>query len=172
MQTVKLLVHLSSISSASQGNKKNKINLTKSYYFSQIDSFINYLEKIKHPKIAEIWLSIPRMVPLKWKTTYNAADCGIFVMRHMEIYAGEDVFLFELQDEGVHLKQQIKMLRAKYLAKILLKDLNEQKKKLMKDAEAFCKKQGKKSKILTHVDVKVDANLMKMFNDTLIKTLE
>ena len=64
------------------------------------------------------------------------------------------------------------MLRAKYLAKILLKDLNTLKKKLIKDAEAFLKKQEKKSKIITQNDVKVDANLMKMFNETLEKTLE
>ena len=80
------------------------------------------------------------------------------------MYVGEDVFLNELQSEVVHLKSQLKMLRAKYLAKILLKDLNLHKKKLIKDAETFGKKQGKKSKILTHIDVKVDTNLMKSGN--------
>ncbi|PWA72729.1 hypothetical protein CTI12_AA262800 [Artemisia annua] len=137
-----------------------------------IDTFVNYLERRKYPKVAEIWLAIPRMVPIKWMTTYNAVDCGIFVMRHMEMYVGEDVFLNELQKEGGALKSQLKMLRAKYLAKILLKDLNLHKKKLMKDAEAFAKKQGKKSKILTHIDVKVDENLMSRFNETLVRTLE
>ena len=152
--------------------QKTKFNLTESYYFSQIDTFINYLERRKHPKIADIWLASARMVPIKWKTTYNGVDCGIFVMRHMEMYAGEGVFLSELQREGAALKAQLKMLRAKYLAKILLKDLNTLKKKLIKDAEAFLKKQEKKSKIITQNDVKVDANLMKMFNETLEKTLE
>ncbi|PWA45821.1 ulp1 protease family, C-terminal catalytic domain-containing protein [Artemisia annua] len=126
----------------------------------------------KHPKLGELMLADARMVPIKWNTTYNVVDCGIFAMRHMEMYAGEGVFLNELQREGAALKSQLKMLHAKYLAKILLKDINLKKKKLIKEAEAFGKKQAKKSKILTHIDVKVDENLMKRFNDTLVKTLE
>ncbi|PWA62256.1 hypothetical protein CTI12_AA365670 [Artemisia annua] len=124
-----------------------------------IDTFIIYLERKKHPKLGELMLADARMVPIKWNTTYNVVDCGIFVMRHMEI-------------EGAALKSQLKMLRAKYLAKILLKDNNLKKKKLIKESEAFGKKQEKKSKILTHIDVKVDENLMKRFNETLVKKLE
>ena len=104
-------------------------------------------------------------------TKYNGVDCGIFVMRHMETYLGHEDFCHTIQTEGVHQKAQMKMLRAKYLAKILLKDFNLKKKELMKAAEAFGKKQAKSSKILTHTEVKVNENLKKRFNETLVKTL-
>lgn len=113
----------------------------------------------------------PRLVKIKWKTTYGV-DCGIFVMRHMETYLGHEVFCYELQKEDEAQKGQLKMLRAKYLAKILLKDLNLKKMELVKAAEAFGKRQAKRSKILSHIDVKVDENLMKRFNDTLVKTVQ
>ena len=104
-------------------------------------------------------------------TKYNGVDCGIFVMRHMETYLGHEDFCHIFLMKGVHQKAQLKMLRAKYLAKILLKDFNLKKRELMKAAEAFGKKQAKSSKILTHIDIKVNENLIKRFNETLVHTL-
>lgn len=72
-------------------------------------------------------MSKPRMVPIKWKSTDNCVDSGIFVMRHMETYIGYDLFLDDLHMEDASRKGQLKMLRAKYLAKILMKDLNLKK---------------------------------------------
>ena len=152
--------------------RKTNLNFKEYYYFSQIDTFIDYLERKNHPKVFQIWCSIPRIVPIKWKTDFNGVDCGIFVMRHMEMYIGEEEFLHELHTEGAGLKGQLKILRAKYLAKILLQDLNLKKKNLIKEAEAFGKKQGKKSKIISQVDVKVDQNLIERFSETLVKALE
>ena len=64
------------------------------------------------------------------------------------------------------------MLCEKYLAKILLKDINLKKKELQKIAEAYGKKQGKSFKIVTNTEVIVDQDLMKRFNETLVKTIE
>ncbi|PWA58132.1 ATP synthase CF1 alpha subunit, chloroplast [Artemisia annua] len=137
-----------------------------------IDSFINYLERIRHPKIVEFLIANPRMVNIKWKTTYNDIDCGIFLMRHMETYIGDEEFTHVVNKDHRYRKPQLQMLRAKYLAKILYKDLNLKKKELMKEVESFGKKKVKKIKVLNHVDVIVDNNMVKRFNETLAKTIE
>ncbi|PWA93877.1 ulp1 protease family, C-terminal catalytic domain-containing protein [Artemisia annua] len=116
-------------------------------------------------------LKNPRIVKIKWKTNYNDVDSGIFVMRHMETYIRNEVFCHTLYKDKATLKGQLKMLRAKYLAKILLKDVNVNKKELIKAAEAFWIKEGKTFKILTHLDVRVDLNMIKRFKEHVLKGL-
>ncbi|GKE93384.1 hypothetical protein Tco_1574479 [Tanacetum coccineum] len=82
---------------------------------------------------------------MPWKITYNGVDCGVFVMRNMETYVGRGIFLKELEKEDAE---------------------------LLKAAEAHTKKQAKSSNILTNVDVKMDQDLMKRFNEKLLKTIE
>ena len=113
-----------------------------------------------------------RIVNIKWKTSYNDIDCGIFAMRNMETYIGDEEFTHVLNKE-FHLREgQLKMLRAKYMAKILYKDLNIKKNELKKAAESFGKKQAKSSKILCDNDVRVDKNLVKRFKETLKMTID
>ncbi|GJS80759.1 hypothetical protein Tco_0730640 [Tanacetum coccineum] len=66
-------------------------------------------------------------------------------------------------------KSQINFFRAKYLAKILLLPYNTSKEELLKEANEKWKKQQNKSNTVTNMDVKVNKNLMKMFNETLQK---
>ncbi|GKC29138.1 hypothetical protein Tco_1036432 [Tanacetum coccineum] len=111
-------------------------------------------------------------VEFSWKTTYNSHDCGIFVMRHMETYLGKGNFLQDLNKEGPGQKVQLNMMRAKYMVKILLMSFNEKKKTLLKEAQAYMKVKPKSYKMLTGNDVRVDEELWKRFNETVIKTID
>ncbi|GJZ69431.1 ulp1 protease family, C-terminal catalytic domain-containing protein [Tanacetum coccineum] len=149
---------------------KNKtIGYVDQYAILQIISFIHYLECIKHPKVDAFFSAIPKILRMPWRTTYNAVDCGLFVMRHMEMYNGSGIWLNNMKNEKAGQKSQIKFLRAKYLEKILLLPYNISKKELLKEANEEWKKQQKKSKTVTNMDVKVNKNLMKKFNETLQK---
>ncbi|GKD59581.1 hypothetical protein Tco_1297090 [Tanacetum coccineum] len=101
---------------------------------------------------------------MNWRTTKNAVDCGLFVMRHMEMYNGSGVWINNMKNEKEGQKSEINFFRAKYLAKILLLPYNTSKEELLKEANEKWKKQQNKTNTVTNMDVKVDKNLMKNFN--------
>lgn len=109
---------------------------------------------------------------MHWRTTFNGSDCGIFVMRHMETYVGRGIFLHELKKESVGQKVQLKLLRAKYLTKIILMDFNEEKAKVLKEAEEYVKKQPKAFKIIMDDNVKVSQEMFKTMNERVLKMLD
>ncbi|GKC22228.1 hypothetical protein Tco_1024378, partial [Tanacetum coccineum] len=137
-----------------------------------MESFIDYLERKKYQNCYDLILAEPKLVEFPWKTTYNSHDCGVFVMRHMETYLGKGNFLKEFKKEGPGQKVQLNMMRAKYMVKILLMSFNEKKKTLLKQAQAYIKMKPKSFKVLTGNDVRVDEELLKRFNETLIKTID
>ncbi|GKA01675.1 ulp1 protease family, C-terminal catalytic domain-containing protein [Tanacetum coccineum] len=139
------------------------------YAMALINSFIHYLEYIKHPKVDAFFSANPKILRMPWRTTYNAVDCGLFVMRHMKMYNGSGVWINNMKNEKEGQKSQINFFRAKYLAKILLLPYNTSKEELLKEANEKWKKQQNKSTTVTNMDVKVDKNLMKKFNETLQK---
>nr|GFB10837.1 ulp1 protease family, C-terminal catalytic domain-containing protein [Tanacetum cinerariifolium] len=106
---------------------------------------------------------------MTWRTTFNAVDCGLFVIRHMEMYNGSGVRINKMKNEKEGQKFEINFFRAKYLAKILLLPYNTSKEDLLKEANEKWKKQQNKSNTVTNMDVKVGKNLMKKFNETLQK---
>ena len=112
-------------------------------YFSQIDSFMDYLERNKHPKWYKFFLVQPKQVMINWKTIYNDVDCGVFLIRHMETYVRCVVFLEELKQP-----------------------------KITKEVEAYTKKQPKISKFVTDNVVKVDQDLSQKINESVLKTTE
>ncbi|GKD53010.1 ulp1 protease family, C-terminal catalytic domain-containing protein, partial [Tanacetum coccineum] len=137
-----------------------------------MESFIDYLERKKYQNCYDLILAEPKLVEFSWKTAYNSHDCGVFVMRHMETYLGKGKFLQEFKKEGPGQKVQLNMLCAKYMVKILLMSFNEKKKSLLKQAQAYIKMKPKSSKVLMGNDVRVDEELLKRFNETVIKTLD
>ncbi|GJT80249.1 ulp1 protease family, C-terminal catalytic domain-containing protein [Tanacetum coccineum] len=157
-------------------NIDNGIDDIKTRYggfpYALMESFIDYLERNKYQNCYDLILAEPKQVEFSWKTTYNSHDCGIFIMRHMETYLGKGNFLQELKKEGPGQKVQLNMLRAKYMVKILLMSFNEKKKTLLKEAQAYMKVKPKSSKMLTGNNVRVDEELWKRFNETLIKTID
>ncbi|GKD14690.1 hypothetical protein Tco_1199097 [Tanacetum coccineum] len=62
-----------------------------------------YLCENQHPNHDAIAKARPRIPKLKWRTTTNHVDCGVFAMIHMECYIGEpdarcDVGLYKMFD--------------------------------------------------------------------------
>ena len=83
---------------------------------------------------------------MPWRTTKNPVDCGVFLMRHMETYNGEDEKTWNCGFANQEEKQpeQIEDLRRKYAAKILLHDINEARDLVQKQVEEYMKLPGPK----------------------------
>ncbi|KAL8258449.1 hypothetical protein R6Q59_030490 [Mikania micrantha] len=91
--------------------------------------FEEYLEHVHHPKLSELKTQVPVKLKLPWATKKNVTDCGVFVMRHMEMYMGKGAKSFDCGFSKNHFKRtsQIKTLRKKYATRILLSDANNLK---------------------------------------------
>ncbi|GKB99499.1 hypothetical protein Tco_0985636 [Tanacetum coccineum] len=98
-----------------------------------------YLCDNQHPKhdvVAKVRARIPK---LKWRTTTNHVDCGVFAMIHMESYIGEpaarwDVGLCTESEKQVSL---LRRMRFKIATKILLHELNIHSQKMFDLAYKF-----------------------------------
>lgn len=79
---------------------------------------------------AKIKKSIPKVLDIPWKTKNNGIDCGVFLMRHMETYKGTSLKEwrcgFSTEVSGKQ-GRELNELRRKYIAKILLCDINRSK---------------------------------------------
>ena len=142
------------------------------YNFGQIKSFIEYMKRQKHPKSDDFLKAKPKILQMEWRTIKNVTDCGVFVMRHMETYMGRGTFFHEFKKAGIGQIVQIKMLRAKYLAKIVLMDINEEKGKFLKEAEAYVKKIPTTLKLLSNENIKVPAALFEKINERVKKVFD
>ncbi|KAM0036687.1 putative Ulp1 protease family catalytic domain, papain-like cysteine peptidase superfamily [Helianthus debilis subsp. tardiflorus] len=86
-------------------------------------AFEGYLERISHPKAANMKATPINRLKMSWRTCFNGIDCGIFLMRHMETYMGEDAKDYHcgFVEEKTGLQQkQIEGLRRKYTTKMLV----------------------------------------------------
>ncbi|KAL8225622.1 hypothetical protein R6Q57_018179 [Mikania cordata] len=54
------------------------------------DAFASYLDDVSHPNAKDIRESKITRFEMPWRTSHNGIDCGIFLMRHMETYIGEE----------------------------------------------------------------------------------
>ncbi|KAI3712107.1 hypothetical protein L1987_70656 [Smallanthus sonchifolius] len=112
-----------------------------STFVEWINTFCEYLESVNHPKAHVMEKMCPRKLKLKWETTDNVTDCGVFVMRHMEMFKGKECeFECGVSDHERRKIAQIYNLRMKNAAKILLSDAKVYKEKVMRDAEETSKK--------------------------------
>ncbi|KAM0063540.1 putative papain-like cysteine peptidase superfamily [Helianthus debilis subsp. tardiflorus] len=53
-------------------------------------AFEGYLERISQLKAANMKTTSINRLQMPWRTYFNGVDCGVFLMRHMETYMGED----------------------------------------------------------------------------------
>ncbi|KAD5317678.1 hypothetical protein E3N88_17624 [Mikania micrantha] len=90
-------------------------------------------EKFQHPRADKISMQKVTRVDLQWATIGNITDCGIFVMRHMEMFMGSHCRNFDcgFKTSEKQVRSQIQTLRKKYACRILLSDINVQKQKLL-----------------------------------------
>ncbi|KAJ9548710.1 hypothetical protein OSB04_021253 [Centaurea solstitialis] len=102
--------------------------------------FSNTLKVIKHPRAEKILNAKEQIQKMKWTTT-NDIDCAIFVMRFMETFKGGNVKMWDsgFAKEVDEQKMQIEKLRFKYVAKILLSDINSNKDIVTSEVESFAK---------------------------------
>ncbi|KAL4575290.1 hypothetical protein LXL04_022132 [Taraxacum kok-saghyz] len=101
--------------------------------------FFDYLMVNENEK-ASIFKDIClRQEQMKWCTTKNIYDCGIFAMRHMETYKGQEEGKWScgLPPEGPKQYRLIQILRAKYMFKILNSDINLRREKVIDEANFF-----------------------------------
>ena len=100
--------------------------------------FNDYLLPENHPKHNELLDAEIRIMKTGCRTRNNFVDCGVFVMRHMETYKGECYGdRCGLCKEGKQQIKELRDLRIKYAAKILLADCNKLKKQFEIETEAF-----------------------------------
>ncbi|GJZ18796.1 ulp1 protease family, C-terminal catalytic domain-containing protein [Tanacetum coccineum] len=95
------------------------------------------LYAINHGKAAEILECQLVHGNFSWQTNGRAKDCGIFLMRHMECFMGNDIgkWVCGLDVEGKKQNAQLGRLRNKYAAKLLLLDCNIYKGKIREEMD-------------------------------------
>ncbi|KAL8205690.1 hypothetical protein R6Q57_009241 [Mikania cordata] len=88
--------------------------------------FVKYLEKFQHAKAEKISIQNVTRVDLEWATIGNIIHCGIFRMRHMEMFMGSHRMTFDcgFKTSEKQVKTQIQTPRKKYVCRILLLDIN------------------------------------------------
>ncbi|KAJ0733417.1 putative Ulp1 protease family catalytic domain, papain-like cysteine peptidase superfamily [Helianthus annuus] len=97
------------------------------------DAFSSYLESASHPAANILRETVPIRLEMPWCTTRNVIDCGVFLMRHMETYKGTSLKKWECglskecnnAGEISYKQRPLDELRYKYVAKILLSDVNQ-----------------------------------------------
>ena len=100
--------------------------------------FEDYMLHENNPKHGNMRQS-PRMtMETKCRTMNNFVDCGVFVMRHMETFKGDEHGdCCRLSEEGREQMKELCDLRRKYAVKILLADCNNAKKDFEIETHGF-----------------------------------
>ncbi|KAL8265799.1 hypothetical protein R6Q59_003143 [Mikania micrantha] len=99
----------------------------------------SYLIMTSHPNAFTLKTCKPKRLSMPWRTLNNSVDCGVFVMRHMETFKGISVkeWKYGLTAESDEQQRQLNDLRIKYLAKILLSDINIHKGEVVSEVRAY-----------------------------------
>jgi hypothetical protein len=99
--------------------------------------FAKHLSTYQHPKGDELMNQKrkPTILNMSWRTKKEKIDCGLYMMLHMEHYQGKSATKWEtgmLKEKDKNHRMQINNLRAKYAAKIMLHEVNDNQ-KMMSD---------------------------------------
>ncbi|GKB16696.1 hypothetical protein Tco_0850619 [Tanacetum coccineum] len=81
---------------------------------------------------------------MKWRTTRNSTDCGVFTMFHMESYIGD--WICGLAKESKQQNEQLNSLRSKFAAKIIFSYFNLLREEFMKLVQVFQQKNEEERK--------------------------
>lgn len=99
----------------------------------------DYMRSMQH-HISKTFANVPiQILQLPWETINNSTDCGVFTMRHMETFIGDNIKAFKVgfKPESVAQKKQIAKLRVLYLCKILTSDFNLLKASILQESAEF-----------------------------------
>ncbi|GKE25246.1 ulp1 protease family, C-terminal catalytic domain-containing protein, partial [Tanacetum coccineum] len=111
--------------------------------------FARHLKNYNHPKHISVAKLKHRIPKLKWSTTKNHSDCGVFAMIHLEHYFGKPVgqWDFGLYVESDEQVSMLRRMRFKITAKILLHELNVHAEKMFDLAFKFKAESDEQTKI-------------------------
>ncbi|GKB49961.1 hypothetical protein Tco_0900714 [Tanacetum coccineum] len=114
-----------------------------------------YLCENNHPLHDKVAKVKPRIPKLKWRTTKNHVDCGVFLMIHMKSYIGEPVARWDVgMCTKSHMQDSLlRRMRYKIDAKILLHGLNIHSQKMFDLAYKFETENDEHTRILIIVNV-------------------
>jgi len=103
------------------------------------------LSRSNHPASQLVAKLKPYQFKLNWQTTQNFFDCGVFIMRHMETYMGEEEGRYdcEIPKESAEQKVKLRRLRFRYAARIMTHPINLQAEANMQTALQFMKEYDK-----------------------------
>ncbi|KAF5763601.1 hypothetical protein HanXRQr2_Chr15g0682221 [Helianthus annuus] len=93
---------------------------------------------------------------MPWWTLHNVTDCGVFVMRHMESYFGDAGANWKcgLSAESEAQRLELNDLRHKFVAKILLSDVNTTKEVVASEIKRFEKMGAYEKRIFNETSFK------------------
>ncbi|CAI9304483.1 unnamed protein product [Lactuca saligna] len=99
----------------------------------------NYLKTKYYQKSTAFHKIKASVMKMTWKVEKEGSDCGVYLMRHMESYMGENEGRW---DCGFTRKKQTDLLalnnlRIKYMARLMKSEYKKHKSMLEKDAEAY-----------------------------------
>ncbi|PWA94511.1 hypothetical protein CTI12_AA056290 [Artemisia annua] len=120
--------------------------------------FIKYLKDNGYPLFKALDDYKVANVKMSWQTNNNYVDCGIFAMRHMEMYSGNRDFDAGFVPEGKEQKKQIEDLRKNYMKKILLSEYNENIRVVESEIEDYHRLTLKEKKMLQDKSAKNTAD--------------
>ncbi|KAJ0770692.1 putative Ulp1 protease family catalytic domain, papain-like cysteine peptidase superfamily [Helianthus annuus] len=93
---------------------------------------VGYLMDVKHPSAARVAAATLTKKKLEWAMRDNFNDCGMFTMRHMELYKGSDVeFECGFSTRKNIQDMQLQNLRMKIATKLILSEANVYKRTVM-----------------------------------------
>ncbi|KAL8227401.1 hypothetical protein R6Q59_000134 [Mikania micrantha] len=98
--------------------------------------FLMYLHLVGHPKANDIGSSKIEKLKNNWATTKNFVNCGVFVMRHMEMFMGNHIRSWDCgfpKDEKSK-KAKCTLLRKKYACKMITSYINKHKERVLCEA--------------------------------------
>lgn len=111
------------------------------YYFiiMQKELFVEYLRDVGHSKADQVARVQPKRYVMDWSSEENSVDYGIFLMRYMETFKGEEIETWNCGFETDVEKQKVQLnyLRKKYLANILLSPNNTRRQKVFDEMQVF-----------------------------------
>ncbi|GJW80736.1 ulp1 protease family, C-terminal catalytic domain-containing protein [Tanacetum coccineum] len=103
--------------------------------------FARHLKLYGHSRHGTVGRLKHRILKLKWRTSGNFHDCGVFTMLHMESFNGETAAKWDcgLSVESGLQCDMLRRLRFKFATKILLHEINVHSKKMLELANEFDK---------------------------------
>nr|GFD02847.1 ulp1 protease family, C-terminal catalytic domain-containing protein [Tanacetum cinerariifolium] len=103
--------------------------------------FVWHLKLYGHNRHVMVGRLKPRISKLKWRTSKNFHDCGVFTMLHMESFNGETASKWDcgLSVESGLQCDLLRRLRFKFATKILLHEINVHSRKKLELSNEFDK---------------------------------